>query len=59
MAEADDTQIASTFDWTDKIPTPAVRKDLKVDRRTYHYFKSMTLKDIKALRPCDKNWKHM
>ena len=56
MAEADDTQIASTFDWTDKIPTPAVRKDLKVDRRTYHYFKSMTLKDIKALRPCDKKW---
>ena len=58
MSETDDTQIASTFDWTDKTPTPAVQIDLKVNRRTYYfYLGNRTLSDIKALRPCDKIWK--
>ena len=57
MSETDDTQSASAFDWANKTPTTKVRIDLKVDRRTYHFFRNWTLRDIKALRPCDTKWK--
>ena len=30
--------------------------ELKVDRRTYYWLKSLKLADVKAWRPCDKKW---
>ena len=30
--------------------------ELKVERRTYHWLKSLTLADVRAWRPCDKKW---
>lgn len=30
--------------------------ELKVEKRTYHWLKSLTLADVKAWRPCDKKW---
>ena len=30
--------------------------ELKIDRRTYYWLKSLKLTDVKAWRPCDKKW---
>ena len=63
MSEIDDVSsehstadIEHGFDWRPTAQPSPVSIDVRVDRRTYHYLKSNTLKDVKEWRKCDGKW---
>ena len=56
-AEAVNNQIAITpFSWSDTTPAEPMTIEVRVSRRTWCWLQTWTLKDVKAMRPCDKKW---
>ena len=56
-AEAVNNQIAITpFSWSDTTPAEPMTIEVRVLRRTWCWLQTWTLKDVKAMRPCDKKW---
>lgn len=45
------------FDWSDSMPPAPVKLEVPVPRRQWDWLKTWTIKDVKAMRPCDTKWK--
>eukprot|EP00966_Prymnesium_polylepis_P098688 2285162-Prymnesium_polylepis.1 len=62
MAQSDDGRSdASTtppgFDWGDRTPAVPITNEVHFPRKEFFWLKGFTLKDVKAMRPCDGKWK--
>ena len=56
-AEAVNNQMVITpFSWSDMTPAEQLIIEVRVPRRTWCWFQTWTLKEVKAMRPCDKKW---
>ena len=44
------------FDWSDTMPAEPLTIEVCIPRRTWTWLQTWTLKDVKAMRPCDKRW---
>ena len=47
----------SVLDWSDTTPAESLTIEVRVPRRTWAWLQTWTLKDVKKMRPCDKEWK--
>ena len=53
---ANEPPAITPFSWSDTTPTEQLTIEARVPRRTWCWLQTWTLKDVKAMRPCDKKW---
>ena len=51
-----DRPAVTVLDWSDTTPAEPQTIEVRVPRRTWCWLQTWTLKDVKAMRPCDKKW---
>ena len=51
-----DPPVITPFDWSNTTPAEPLTIDVRVPRRTWYWFSTWRLQDVKAMRPCDKKW---
>ena len=51
-----DRPAATVLDWSDTTPAEPLTIEVCIPRRTWTWLQTWTLKDVKAMRRCDKQW---
>ena len=52
-----DSPAVAKLDWSDTAPAEPQTIKVRIPRRTWAWLQTWTLKDVKKMRPCDKQWK--
>ena len=53
---ANDPPAITPLSWSDVTPAEQLTIEVRIPRRTWCWLQTWTLKDVKAMRPCDKKW---
>ena len=52
-----DLSAITELDWSDTAPANNETIEVRIPHRTWCWLQTWTLKDVRAMRPCDKKWK--